>query len=261
MPRIKHFLLYFITLLFMGLTFQVQAVSKPVGTPILMLMQDSQPKYVLQRTGVSGLCGELYLAIQRHLLLERIESNIVEQFLPIKRILTMVEHEEDYIFCGAGRDKMRDRRFAYAKTPVYHVSNVLAVHQTDRSDPESIRDIAKSDGVVGALFGTSSAEFLKAELGPELVNDTFTDIESGLKMVAKPPYLIRYFYYHDLGLNYLTKESGLPLRVSSTRFRTVPQWLIYSKKMDRKKARALEKVLQNMKRSGELESIVGRYIF
>lgn len=261
MARIKQPLIFLITTCLFGWGAAVQAADDDSVPPILMLMQDSQPKYLIQRTGVSGLCGELYLAIQRHLLLEKMESTIVEQYVPIKRILNMVEHKEDYIFCGAGRNKERDKRFIYAKTPVYHVSNVVAAHKSDAYEPRSLQDIADNKGVIGALYGTSSAKYLKDKIGDRWVNDSFTDLQMGLKMVANPPYNVRYFYYHDLGLNYLTKTSDLPLKVVSTRFRTVPQWLIYSKKMDKKKARILEKILQNMKRSGELESIVSRYIF
>lgn len=231
-----------------------------LAQPVTFLMQDSQPKYFLDNAEQKGLCGDIYHALQVKLKERQVESEIQQHYLPIKRILATVEQDAGHVFCGSGRNEAREKRFTFAQVPVYHVSNVLAAHVSDKFEPQSFNDVIKNGNPVGALFGTSSARYLKQQL-PGLVNDSFKDLNTPLKLIATPPYRLRYFYYHDLGLNYLVKTMDLPLKVISTKFRTVPQWLIYSNHTDKATAEAIELSLRDMEQSGELARIVSQYIY
>lgn len=248
------------SLLTLGVVVNVLISGSAWAQSVTFLVQDSQPKYFLNNPEQKGLCGDIYQVLKTKLAERQIESEVKQHYLPIKRILAMVEQEASHVFCGSGRNEAREKRFTFAKVPVYHVSNVLAAHASDKFEPQSFNDVIKNGNAVGALFGTSSARYLKQQI-PGLVNDSFKDLQTPLKLIATPPYRLRYFYYHDLGLNYLVKSTGLSLKVVPTKFRTVPQWLIYSSHTDQATAEAIESSLQEMEQTGELEQIVSQYIY
>lgn len=248
------------SLLTLGVVVSVLTSVSAWAQPVTFLVQDSQPKYFLNDPQQKGLCGDIYQALKAKLAERQVVSDVQQHYLPIKRILAMVEQEAGHVFCGSGRNEAREKRFTFAKVPVYHVSNVLAAHASDKFEPQSFNDVIKNGNAVGALFGTSSARYLKQQI-PGLVNDSFKDLHTPLKLIATPPYRLRYFYYHDLGLNYLVKSTGLSLKVVPTKFRTVPQWLIYSNHTDQATAEAIESSLQEMTQTGELGKIVGQYIY
>lgn len=228
---------------------------------VTFLLQDSQPKYFLDNPKMLGLCGDIYQSLQKQLTARGVDSRIDAHFLPIKRILNKVELEAGRVFCGSGRNAAREKRFSFAKVPVYRVSNVVVAHAADSVTPASLDDIKKNRDTVGALYGTSSARYLKEQLGEAFVNDSFSDLKTPLRLIGTSPSRLRYFYYHDLGLNYLVMKYDYPLRVVSTKFRTVPQWLIYSDKTSPEIKQAIEDSLRELKTSGELDQIVKQYIY
>lgn len=229
-----------------------------------MLMQDSQPKYFLPEEPASdaspsrpiGLCVEIYQALKRRLEEQQITATISSKFLPIKRILKRVEQNPSELFCGAGRNAKREARFIYSKTVVYNVSNVVAAHRSFDKTVNGFEDIQNQQLTVGALYGTSSAGFVKKQVGVP-VNDSFLNLETGLQAVANQR--IPLFYYHDLGLNFLIKDWQLPLKVLPHKFRTVPQWIIYSKSIDPGLLRHIESALEAMEREGEIKQIWRNY--
>jgi len=110
--------------------------------------------------------------------------------------------------------------------------------------------------VIGALYGTSSAAFVKKQTGVR-INDSFLDLRTGLKAVSNQR--IALFYYHDLGLNFLIKDWQLPLKVVPHKFRTVPQWIIYSKSIDPELHQKAEQALKEMENEGVIKEIWTRY--
>ncbi|RRJ83294.1 substrate-binding periplasmic protein [Aestuariirhabdus litorea] len=240
-----------------ALLFSSALWGSPPTPPLSMMRQDSPPKYFPVDAGTLGLCDQLYLRLQERLKDLGVESRIEAGFTPIKRILYQVEHEGDRIFCGAGRNAEREQRFIYSEIPLYEVSNVIAVHKDNPWNPKTLSDLANGSTLV-ALYGTSSARFLKTESGAEVYDRFHTPMEA-LSAVAHPDRDMA-FYYHDLGINYLIRESGLPLRRVSTRFRTVPQWMIYGRQMDPRLIETVEQVLREMQDSGELDEMGRRFL-
>jgi len=224
---------------------------------IVFLKQNSQPKYFPPASKSIGLCDELYFLIKKEINSEVEKIHIDEKLYPIKRLLSMIELGEGHIFCGAGRNQDRERRFIYSKLPVYHVSNVVAAKKNELFIPESLSDLVDKNIVVGAYHGTSSAKFLKQQRGIRL-NDNYNNFSQAFKELSETN--LRYFYYHDLGLNYLIKESGLPLKVIPTKFRTVPQWIIYSKKTPERFVKAIESAIQKLHTSGKMEKLWKKYL-
>lgn len=224
------------------------------------LQQNSQPKYMLEDPDQKGLCGDLYTSISKRLAEQGFSVEIPAHYLPIKRIFALVESTPGNVFCGATRTPERLTRFRYSSVPLYRVSNVLLARADDPVNPASYQELRSLGETVGALYGTSSTRVLKRELG-DLVNESFTDLNAPMKLIGAPPYRLRYFYYHDLGLNYIVKNSPYPLRVIPTKFRSFEQWFIYNPETPVPTIDAIEAVIHEMKVSGELDTIVGRYIY
>ena len=227
------------------------------GHQMIALVQDSKPKYLFENGELTGLCGDLYRALATHLEEKGVVLEIGQVALPIKRILKQVESSANKIYCGAGRNAQREKRFVYAATPVYEVSNVVAAHVDEPYLPSSFGDLAADKVPVGALFGTSSASFLKKQPGVEVVEQIYS-LDEALKLLALKR--LRLFYYHDLGLNYLTKNSEYSLKVLPTKFRSTPQWIIYGKTMPSELSGPLEEVLAEMERNGQLQRIISNYL-
>lgn len=223
-----------------------------------LAVQNSQPKYILQEDGsIGGLCGEIYIALQRELSKDSVVVTIADHTRPIKRILTDLRTGRSDIFCGAGRNAKREAEFIYSVRPVYHTSNVLVTHKDNPFSPKNFTDLKNSQSEVGAFLGTTSAEFLKMQTGIR-VNDNFTSLDEALNRVSDDK-RFRLFYYHDLGLVYLIEKRKLPLRIIPTKFRTVPQWLLYSRMTNKALIAKVEDIMLRMEVSGELADIQSRY--
>ena len=221
-------------------------------------VQNSQPKYILQDDGgITGLCGEIYTALKRKLSVDGVAVSIADHTRPIKRILTDLRTGKSDMFCGAGRNAQREVEFIYSVRPVYHTSNVLVTHENNPFYPKNFTDLKNSKVEVGAFLGTTSAEYLKLQTGVR-VNDNFTSLDEALDRVADDE-KFRLFYYHDLGLVYLIEKRKLPLRIIPTKFRTVPQWLLYSRMTNKALVAKVEDAMLQMEVSGELADIQSRY--
>ncbi|WP_420547848.1 substrate-binding periplasmic protein [Curvivirga sp.] len=222
-------------------------------------VQNSEPKYLIQEGGVlSGLCGEIYQAMKRELLKVGISVRFDDQPRPIKRILNDLEMGRSDVFCGAGRNEQREAAYIYSVRPVYYTSNVLVSHKDNSFFPKNFMDLKESGLLVGAFSGTTSAEFLKLQTGIR-VDDAYTNLNEALKRVSDPS-RSRLFYYHDLGMVYLIKKLDLPLRIIPTKFRTVPQWLLYSRSTHKSLVAKIEDAILKIEISGELAEIQSRYV-
>jgi ABC-type amino acid transport substrate-binding protein len=220
------------------------------------LVQKSQPKYFLDNGDDRGLCGDIYALLKKRLEPKGIKVEVSAYYTPIKRILLMVETGRADAFCGAGRNEAREKRFVYSKNPVYDVSNIVVTHRDNPYVPQSYQDLYNARIQVGALYGTSGARHLKEHLG-NLVVDRFHTVEEALRLVAKKR--LPFFYYHDLGLLYQVKNSELPIKALPTRFRTVSQWMIYSKKTTGHLRKTLDQEVSRMVESGEIDRIWDKY--
>lgn len=249
-----------LTFLSWGLLILLLGSIKAKAEDLIFLAQDSQPKYLMQNGQVGGLCGEIYHALQSKLQARHISSELPSYYVPIKRIFKLLEEGDHYVFCGANHSPDRETRFKFAPQPVYQVSYVLAAHVQDNDTPHTFQDILNGQGVVGALYGTQSSRYLKSQLKGR-VNDSFTDIISGLTLIEHAPDRLRYFYYHDLGLNYVIKEHKLSLKVLKAKLKASSQWLIYSKNLSPEIAQALEASLNELESSGALATIGSHYIY
>jgi len=234
----------------------VMVVSPGFADDIIFLKQNSEPKYLESN---DGLCDQIYALMAKQLSTVSVSSKVDPIAYPIKRILRMLELGEAHVFCGAGDNAERRALFAYSALPVYSVSNVLVTHEDQALTPSSFDEIVKAELVIGAFYGTSSAKWLKEQNDEMHVNDNHHSLDSVMNLIASNRGL-RYFYYHDLGLNHYVKSRGLPLKVLPTKFRTVPQWLLISKVTDAAVIQKINQALAAITESGELAKIHTRFL-
>ena len=229
------------------------------------LYQNSQPKYFdemdRETYGASGngICGDFY-ALMAEKLLDRSSDEVVnikidQTYLPIKRIMNVVE-EDHAIFCGAGRNADREKRFVYSTSPVYDVSNVVAWRKTDLFEASSFAELSTREQPIGVVLGASSGKFV-AKQPKVFVTDSFRNPLLALQAVADGR--IRNFYYHDLGIEWLIVSNKLPLRVGSKKFRTVPQWLIMSKNLPEPVRKVLDDVVTEIYAEQHMKVLRARY--
>lgn len=233
------------------------ALPAQAGERVLALFQDSHPKYFLDNPIGQGICGDIYLRLAQRLSEKDIHLELSTHFTPIKRILALIERGEAGMYCGAGRNKAREAKFAYSAEPVYPVANVLVARADDAHVPASFDALAASGDMIGGYYGTSSTTFLMKQPGIK-VDDRFVSLEEGLQAVVDGR-RIRYFFYHDMGLYYLVKTLGQPLQVLPTKFRSYSHWMIYSRKLAAPLRGKIDAQLAAMKEAGEIDEILRRY--
>lgn len=223
---------------------------------LTFVKQNSKPKYFDANN--DGFCGEIYSALAAGLEKKGVAVDVLPTVFPIKRILTMLEDGRANVFCGAGRNKERELRYIYSSLPVYSVSNVVSTKKNTEYAIQSIADIARKKLTVAVLFGSSSAKWLKNHDGLR-TSDKYHSPDEAMDALNSNQ-KIDLFYYHNLGLNYLTRTSYPSLKVLPVKFRTVPQWLIYSKHTSADLIQLLETELSMMTNSGALERIQEKFL-
>jgi len=89
------------------------------------------------------------------------------------------------------------------------------------------------------------------------VNESFYDLERAIQFIGEKK--LKYFYYHDLALDYYQKHSPLPLKVLPNKFRTYSHWMIYSKHIPKKLRLIMDQEITIMVNSGVIDLLRARY--
>lgn len=235
------------------LAYPLIVFSEPTLT---FIKQNSYPKYFEKNENKIGLCDEIYLNMKHQLEKKGIQVTIDEILYPIKRVLAMLENGSAQAFCGAGRNIEREQKYHYSKLPVYAVSNVLLTHKDNDYVALDYAELNDKQFIIGAYYGTSSARFLKKYSGIKVV-DSYKTLDDAIKAVAMRK--IPYFYYHDLGLVHLVSVSDLPIKLMPKKFRTVDQWMIYSKTLEPAMVEEMDIALKTLTDQGIIADINSRY--
>lgn len=223
-------------------------------------VQNSEPKYVVSTEAeapIGGLCGEIYQALQLKLADKGIVAEVEEKPKPVGQIMADLDEGALHGYCGGGRNEVREKQFIYSTRPLYEVANTVVVHKDETAVPKSFQDLRDLNAVIGGLKGASSARYLQLSTGIP-VDDSYEDLETALKQLASGED-IRFFFYHDLGLVYLVRKLGLPLKVLPAKFRVYNHWMMYSRKAKPELIEAVETALLELEVSGHLAEITQKY--
>jgi ABC-type amino acid transport substrate-binding protein len=222
---------------------------------IVFTRQNSEPKYL---PNTQGLCDQIYGHLAKRLASSGITTRVDAEAYPIKRILKLMEAEQAQVFCGAGKTESRKKQFGFSSVPVYQVSYVVVAHEDETVIPESFEEFETNGIELGVFYGTSSGSWVKDNTEVK-ISDNHHSLDNVTKMMANRE-LLKYFYYHDLGLNYYIEKHELPLKVLPTRFRVIPQWLIYSKNLPVEIREKLDTALEEITESGQLQKIQDQFL-
>lgn len=142
---------------------------------------------------------------------------------------------------------------------MYTLSNVIVSQPRHANQRLTIADIQQKQLVIDALYGTSSAGWLKSQIGEALVFDQIYSVEQGLAWLAhhKEP---RYFFYHDLALNYFAARQPQRLQVLPYVYRAIPQWLIFSPAVDAQLLARVDVLMAEMAANGSLAAIQQQFL-
>ncbi|MBT4890484.1 MAG: transporter substrate-binding domain-containing protein, partial [Rhodospirillales bacterium] len=223
---------------------------------LIVLNQDSQPKYFLNDPKQRGLCGDIYAELKSRLANKGITLSIQSTYTPIKRIMQKLKTGSAQAYCGAGRNAEREKKYYFSNVPLYSVSNVLIARSYKKTGPTSFEEMESSQSKMGTYFGTSTDRFLKNRGNINIVKSFYTLNKAFTALDQKK---IDYFYYHDLALNYYLRNSTQKLRVLPTKFRTYNHWMIYSKSMHKHARDLMDKELTDMVQSGLIEQFHRKY--
>jgi len=240
---------------FVVLSIALSILNIAVASDVTFVRQNSKPKYLPDN---SGLCDQIYSTIQERMAAQGVDVAVVSENMPIKRILKLLEVGEADLFCGAGLTDERTKLYLYSELPVYDVSNVIVAHEEESVIPVSFEQIAIDKLVIGAFYGTSSSKWLMSH-EEVIVSDNHHSLDNVMELIASKRSL-RYFFYHDLGLEHYVRTSGLPIKVMPTKFRTIPQWLLYSRSAEPKHIQMIEDIMRDMTESGELAAIQEQFL-
>ena len=241
-----------IVTLFALVALRAQAID--IVTPVYA----SPPKFYATAAGVQGLCIDVLHAV------ERVAGNvhfIVRDGVPLTRTERGVrEGEYDLLLC-ATPTTARQTQLRMVDVPIYTVDDVLVVRSDDALQNATLDDVRllRNDNVILTYAGTGQQAWLSAQPGLTLdvvapdPNTIFQKLErkrgrfifAGRAVVAN---LVR------------QPEFAGKFRVLPTPVRSMGRYFFFSKRTPRATVDAVERALQKLAASGELQRISSRYV-
>lgn len=239
------------------LSFALVLAQSVIAAEVVFLKQNSEPKYLANG---AGLCDQIYVELGKQLASDgRFTSRVDPSGYPVKRLMMMLEAGQGTLFCGATQTPERDKNFTFSKLPAYTTAN-MAISAIDEPVTDlSVATIKQKKIVMGALFGTSTTAWLQSQIGPELVFDQIYSVDDGVELVthSKEP---RYFFYHDLALNYAVARHPGKVKLLPTVYRLLPQWLIFSPQASPELIALINQIMADLDASGRLGQIQGQFL-
>lgn len=217
--------------------------------------EGSAPKFI-DGTGVAtGHCPDILSALERT---DKTLKFLVDpQSAPIKRIENELRGARIDVICALLDTPLRNEIAHRIDTPLYLVQERLVGRREDTAPVRSVQDLAQTGDVVVTQSGASYATDLR---------------NAGVKVVESPggsavalrnvdSHRARFYYTNALTGAYYIRAEGLQarLRLHPGVLQSTPSYLWVGRHIDPATVQRLDKALQHLKRSGELDRIYQRY--
>jgi ABC-type amino acid transport substrate-binding protein len=217
--------------------------------------EGSAPKYMDGSAANTGHCPDILAAIEHTE--KSLKFTVNAQSAPIKRIENELKAGRVDVVCALLDTPRRNEIAHRLDTPLYLVQERLVGRRNDNAPVRSLKELAQNGDVVVTQSGASYA----------------TDLRSaGVKVVESPggssvalrnveSNRARFYYTNALtGAYYIRAEGlGAKLRLHPGVLQSTPSYLWVGRHVDPSTVQKLDKALQQLKRSGELERIYQRY--
>jgi polar amino acid transport system substrate-binding protein len=230
------------------------------GIEVKTAYQDVYPKFIIKNINgvieLSGLCIEIENAIEKSD--PDIKFIAEKEFLPFTRIETGLTAGSIEAFCGLVKTREREGQFQFIYD-LYQTGNRIVARADEKANIAALDDIKKldDDPVILALYGTAQSKFLKdngfnVDDGAKSVNDNFSKLIN---------HRGRFFYQSDLSVFAAIKEYNLYdyVKVYPAIMNRDWQCFVFAKNAPKVKVEAVKKALEKIKKSGELDKIIGKY--
>ncbi|TXH88720.1 MAG: transporter substrate-binding domain-containing protein [Rhodoferax sp.] len=217
--------------------------------------EGSAPKFMDGANAASGHCPDILAAIER---VDKSLHFVIETpAAPIKRIENDLKAGRIDVVCALLDTPWRNEIALRIETPIYHVQERLVGRRDDSGTVRSLQDLAQSGAMVVTQSGASYASDLR-KAGVKVVESPGG---SALALRHVESQRARFYYTNALTGSYYIRAEGLDqtLRLHPGVLQSSPSYLWAGRHLDSATVQKLDKALQQLKRSGELDRIYQRY--
>jgi len=217
--------------------------------------EGSAPKFMDGNAATTGHCPDILAAIERTD--KSLRFSMEPQGAPIKRIENELRAARIDVVCALLETPLRNEIAHRLEPAIYAVQERLVGRRDDTGLVRSVQDLAQNGDIVVTQSGASYATDLR---------------NAGIKVVESPggsavalrnvdSQRARFYYTNALTGAYYIRAEGLQgrLRLHPGVLKSTPSYLWAGRHLEPATVQKLEKVLQQLKSSGELDRIYQRY--
>jgi len=222
--------------------------------------QDSQPKFINSGKAITGLCIDIFKAV------ERVEPELkfgeLTGFVPLPRIEAMLQDGSLDAFCGLAKTDKRMAEFDFIDVPLYNTHVVLAARADEKADVRNFDDLRKlgADAIILVVDKTVQAEMLAAQPGLRVDaggKDTSINLQ---KLITGRG---RFILQNDFALADEIKRDKLgdKVKILPAKFdkEGAERYMVVSRKAAPQIKEKLRAALDKLNRSGELGKLFRPY--
>ncbi len=216
----------------------------------------SEPKFVEQRDGVTGLCVDILRA------LENVDGGLrfsgTDDWMPLARIEKLLEVGALDVSCGQQITPSRQAHFTIPPVVLFTVNWQLAVRANDTvrvNDWDDVRRLG-DEGIVLVNFGFGAATRLAAMPGLKVDSSGRESGENLLKLLAGRG---RFFYYRSPGFKDELRPFKGRVKVLPAVMDSTPYYLLVGRHVSAPVSERIAAGLHTLERSGELRRLFLRW--
>lgn len=241
-----------------GVLFGALLITQALALEVRTAAQDSQPKFIKDGANMTGLCVDIFKAIERTD--PDLKFPTLNSFTPLPRTEAQLLDGTLDVICGLAGTKDRKEKFDVIDIPVYTTHLVFAARKDDTADIKGFDDIRKlgADAVVLTVTQTVQTEMASAQAGIK-VDSAAKDTSQNLqKLVAGRG---RFILHNDFALVDEIKRDNLgdKVKLLPAQLTTEGRFFIVSKKAQPGVKEKLTAALDKLAKSGELAKIFQPY--
>lgn len=218
--------------------------------------QNSAPKFFEQEGAVTGICFDIIQALNTRL---KSQNIVIESkypgVVPLKRILTDLEHGQLHLFVGTSRNKLREKRYQFADQPIYELKEAFAKLKTDNF--EYTDDASLYGKTIVSLNASHSAKRVSRIKGVKLYQTGSLNMAFKFQLMGRANLV----FYHDLGLEYQIKHLQLKDQIVMVKkpFGKKFHYIGFNKQVSPQLIDKINQVLVEMSNDGTLLKIRNQY--
>ncbi|MEN9657544.1 MAG: hypothetical protein RL571_1009 [Pseudomonadota bacterium] len=243
---------------FAGVISAAGLISSAAAIEVRTLAQDSQPKFIKDGATMTGLCIDIFRAIE--MVDPDLKFAALVEFTPLPRSeATLLEGGVD-VLCGLAPTQDRKEKFDVIDIALYTTHGVLAARKNEKAVPKSWDDIKKlgDDAVVLTVTQTVQEKEASAQSGLKVDAQAKNTSQNLQKLVNGRG---RFIYHNDFALADEIKRDNLgdKVKILPVQMTTEYRVMIVSKKAAPEIKSKLTAALDKLTRSGELVKIFAPY--